>query len=226
MKKKFLTGLAIGAVFFFMAGAVQADILLHEDFSSTTISDNLTISGDPLANLGKWIDFPNSNRWSIDTTYQWAQHLEQTSDNTNMLFYGVDESIATGTQLSLDFDYVTTNSNGRVVVAGLQAGSTELDPYGPWFGGGDTNDGVILWDSTLTRNSDWDIDNHYEFLATDNFDAIAVAFIMGGTTGFRAVDNIQLESAAAPVPEPATMLLFGTGIAGLVGTRLRRKKSA
>ena len=30
--------------------------------------------------------------------------------------------------------------------------------------------------------------------------------------------------ATAPVPEPATMLLFGTGIAGLAGTRLRRKK--
>lgn len=31
-------------------------------------------------------------------------------------------------------------------------------------------------------------------------------------------------SGTNPVPEPATMLLFGTGIAGLAGTRLRRKK--
>ena len=32
------------------------------------------------------------------------------------------------------------------------------------------------------------------------------------------------ELSTAPIPVPATMLLFGTGLAGLAGTRLRRKK--
>lgn len=40
------------------------------------------------------------------------------------------------------------------------------------------------------------------------------------------VDHIQYGCApSVPVPEPTTMLLFGIGIAGLVGARLRRKKN-
>jgi len=37
-------------------------------------------------------------------------------------------------------------------------------------------------------------------------------------------DGINFTITTTPVPEPATMILFGTGIASLAGLRLRRKK--
>jgi hypothetical protein len=37
---------------------------------------------------------------------------------------------------------------------------------------------------------------------------------------------LQVSLNPAPVPEPTTMLLFGTGLAGLLGSRIRRKKKA
>lgn len=36
--------------------------------------------------------------------------------------------------------------------------------------------------------------------------------------------NWTIRATGTPIPEPATMLLFGTGLAGLVGARLRRKR--
>jgi hypothetical protein len=44
------------------------------------------------------------------------------------------------------------------------------------------------------------------------------------TNTWLGVDNVMVSSNAAPVPEPATMLLFGTGLVGLAGARRRKMK--
>jgi hypothetical protein len=194
----------------------SAAVLLAEDFTGATIADGLTVTAS--SNLGQWIDFPNSNRWQIQSggicaapcSGAFAQHLVQTSDNTNLLYYGISGAgIGAGSTLSLDLSYITSNRNGRAYIAGI-TGTQEVDPFAPWFSPGDANDAVVLASLTLGQTGTWQ-SGHLEVVLGQAYNALVIAFEMGGTTGSRGVDNVLFQV----VPEPATLALLGFAFAGL-----------
>lgn len=79
------------------------------------------------------------------------------------------------------------------------------------------NDCNLLWSNEYTLTQDWD---YFAGVSTLKIDELRLNF---GPSSYFLVDNLALNESNS-VPEPCTMILLGTGLVGLIGTKLRKKK--
>ncbi|MDD5759919.1 MAG: PEP-CTERM sorting domain-containing protein [Desulfobulbaceae bacterium] len=225
MKKTLLAGLAAGLMMFGMSGGASADTLIN---NSTTGYYNSSIG--TLLNLtnpvGTTHMFPGVGSIPWDPTLNPVPNEPDLSS----AYSALGDWLSAPEVLNSNWTFSAIPSTWTVehetaIIYEIEAGTTGLNNVSAQFG---VDNGIFVWLDGVFKQGwlapggstlgEYSLD-FGSLTAGDHFLQI-LREDHGGGTGY----SIRVTGDIAPVPEPATMLLMGTGLAGLIGAR--RKKNA
>lgn len=218
MRKQLLTGLVTSM--FLLGGVVgaSANLLINGSFEDPIV----------LAHGGQWEQFNTVNGWGnaevteIQTKSLFGdaadgnQYVELDSITGNNLNHWLVQTFNTEIGKEYIFSFAYSPREG-VLDNTLNAGvASYKSQAGDWL----TSDTLFADGSNMT-GTNWTY-HTYSFIA--DWTSATVAFQDGGIDDSYGTFIDAVSVTAAPVPEPSTMLLFGTGLVGLVGLARRKKK--
>ncbi len=232
MKKILLAGLATGILALSVAGLASAGTIIDgstQGFYNEAIGTSLNWTNptpDPADNTRtSWLFPGDYQHGGGDPTFNPVPFAPDLS--TASLALG--DWLNSPTTLNLNWSFSSIPSTWTIndetaIIYKINAGSTGLDNVILNLG---VDNGIFVWFDGMFEEGwlapggstlgEYSLD-FGSLTAGDHFLQI-LREDHGGGTGF----NISMTGDIAPVPEPATMLLLGTGLAGLASARRKKK---
>lgn len=146
--------------------------------------------------------------WSYDTNWSWSFNESNQYDLTAL--YDGDDNIT---------DFIWQNEDGDILGNPEEIGGKETMYSGSFM---KLTNAVYFVDYSISVEVNFSglalQEGGYLYLKSDFYNSLSATVLTTDTVSDEPFPEDN------PIPEPATMLLFGSGLAGLAGLRLRRRR--